>query len=59
MKRTEQEYDWMEGSKNSTNKKSQSLSPFFLRKPYSGTSAETSIDKRIEEEKKDNEQDSV
>lgn len=44
MKRTNQEYDWMEGSKNSTNKKPQSLSPFFLRKPYTGTSAEPKYD---------------
>lgn len=48
MKRTSQEYDWMEGSKNSTNKKPQNLSPFFLRKPYSGTSAEPKDDKQQE-----------
>lgn len=32
------EYDWMEGKNSSSHK--QPLSPFFLRKPYSGTSAE-------------------
>lgn len=41
MKRTEQEYDWMEGCKNSYNRKKPALSPFFTRKPYTGTSAET------------------
>ena len=40
MKRTEQEYDWMEGSKNCYKSKRPALSPFFLRKPYAGTSAE-------------------
>lgn len=40
MRRTDQEYDWMEGHKNSTNRKKQNLSPFFLRKPYEGTTAE-------------------
>jgi len=41
MRRTEQEYDWMEGSKNQYKHKRPQLSSFFLRKPYEGTSAET------------------
>jgi hypothetical protein len=48
MKRTEQEYDWMEGCKNSYNHKKPALSPFFLRKPYTGTSAEPKDDKQQE-----------
>ena len=40
MKRTEQEYDWMAGVFKPKHVKS-GLSPFFLRKPYAGTSAET------------------
>lgn len=57
MKRSDSEYDFMEGRYKSSYK--EPLSPFFLRKPYTGTSAKTSIDKGIEEEKKDNEQDSL
>lgn len=36
--RSNQEYDWMEGSRKRTRP---TLSPSFLRKPYAGTSAET------------------
>lgn len=36
--RSNQEYDWMEGSRKRTRP---NLSPFFLRKPYAGTKAET------------------
>ena len=41
MRRTNQEYDWMEGKKYQTNRPGSKLSPAFLRKPYAGTSAET------------------
>lgn len=35
--RSDQEYDWMEGSRKRTRP---TLSPSFLRKPYAGTKAE-------------------
>lgn len=38
MKRSDSEYDFMEGRFKSSYK--EPLSPFFLRKPYAGTSAE-------------------
>lgn len=38
MKRSDSEYDFMEGRYKSSYK--EPLSPFFLRKPYTGTSAE-------------------
>ena len=38
MKRSDSEYDFMEGRYKSSYK--EPLSPFFLRKPYYGTSAE-------------------
>ncbi len=44
MRRTNQEYDWMEGSKNQSKYKKPKLSPFFLRKPYEGTTAEPKDD---------------
>lgn len=46
MRRTDQELEWMAGkpSSKSKNVKRVWLSPFFLRKPYSGTSAETKDD---------------
>ena len=45
MKRTEQEYDWMAGVFKPKKEKSKSgLSPFFLRKPYAGTTAEPKDD---------------
>lgn len=45
MKRTtNQEYDWMEGCKHSSKRKRPMLSPFFLRKPYAGTTAESKDD---------------
>ena len=44
MKRTEQEYDWMEGSKHRNKRQVWSLTRDFLRKPYQYTSAETKDD---------------
>ena len=41
MNRFEQKYDMMEGRKYGSKRPAVQLSPFFLRKPYSGTSAET------------------
>ena len=40
MKRSDAEYDWMEGSKSQYKYKRPKLSPFFLRRPYEGTSAD-------------------
>lgn len=46
MRRTSQEYDWMEGKKHQaqSRKRALALSPAFLRKPYAGTSAEPKDD---------------
>ena len=41
MKRSEQEYDWMEGAKYKDKRPGQELKADFLRRPYSGTKAET------------------
>ena len=41
MNRNEQRYDMMEGRKYGAKRTNTQLSPFFLRKPYSGTVAET------------------
>ena len=41
MNRNEQKYDMMEGRKYGAKNQPPQLSPFFLRKPYSGTIAET------------------
>ena len=41
MNRFEQKYDMMEGRKYGSKRPAVQLSPFFLRKPYSGTTAET------------------
>ena len=40
MKRTEQEYDWMEGCKYRQKSEENKLSRDFVRKPYAGTKAE-------------------
>ena len=40
MKRSDAEYYWMEGSKSQYKYKRPKLSPFFLRRPYEGTSAD-------------------
>lgn len=44
MKRTEQEYDFMEGGKHRNKREVHSLKAAFLRKPYQYTSAETKDD---------------
>lgn len=41
MRRSEAEYDWMEGKKHQSRRRALELKPAFLRKPYAGTSAET------------------
>ena len=41
MKRTEQEYDFMENQKYKDKRPENNLKPGFLRRPYSGTKAET------------------
>lgn len=46
MKRSEQEYDWMEGGKHKSGGESEPLSPFFLRRPYAGTPIEIKGDFR-------------
>ena len=43
-KRTEQEYDFMEGGKHRNKREVHSLKTAFLRKPYQYTSAETKDD---------------
>ena len=53
---TEYELDFMEGR---FSKEHQGLSPFFTRKPYAGTKAEPGMNKSIEEEIENNEQDSI
>lgn len=54
MKRSSQEYDWMEGGKNSYNHKKPALSPFFVRRPYMGTSAAIKGDSSQEKSSNDN-----
>lgn len=53
---TDYELDFMEGR---FSKNREGLSPFFTRKPYAGTKAEPGMNKSIEEENENNEQDRI
>lgn len=53
MKRTEQEYDYMENNKYRNKRMVTSLTPDFLRKPYQYTSAETKDDQQEKMHDKD------
>lgn len=54
MKRSEAEYDYMEGGKHKTGEAREPLSPFFLRRPYAGTPIEIKGDFRQEKPTNDN-----